>query len=85
MAEVEVVASYQLANINRFKLEKLLHQFFEPAKLEIEIIDRFGKPIKIREWFLVPLFVIDEVVDRIRDGSIGGYYYSPGTAGLERG
>jgi hypothetical protein len=26
-----------------------------------------------REWFLVPLFVVNEVVDRIKDGTITGY------------
>lgn len=84
MSDVEVVATYQLANINRFKLEKLIHQFFEPVKLEIEIKDRFGKPIKVREWFLVPLFMIDELVKRIQDGTISEYYYDPGLAELKR-
>lgn len=75
MADVEIIASYELFNINRQKLEKLLHRFFEPARLDIEINDRFGNPVKPREWFLVPLFVIDEVVEKIKDGSITGYQY----------
>ena len=45
MADVEVVETYDLSNINRVKLENLIHKFFEPAKLNIEIKDRFGKPI----------------------------------------
>ena len=84
MADVEVVATYKLANINRSKLEKLIHKFFGATKLDIEIIDRFGKPVRATEWFFVPLFVIDEVVDKIKDGSIDGYYYDTGTAGLRR-
>ena len=80
----EVVATYKLANINRFKLEKVIHKFFESAKLEIEIIDRFGKPVKVREWFLVPLFVIDEMVEKIKDGTISDYYYDPTSAELKR-
>lgn len=75
MADVEIVASYELFNINRQKLEKLLHRFFEPARLDIEIKDRFGNPVKPKEWFLVPVFVIDEVVEKIRDGSITGFKY----------
>ena len=75
MAGVEVVATYKLSNINRVKLEKLLHRFFEPAKLNIEIKDRLGKPITPREWFLVPLFVIDEVVEKIKDGNISDFFY----------
>jgi hypothetical protein len=84
LADVEVVATYKLANINRFKLEKIIHDFFESAKLEIEIKDRFGRPVKVREWFLVPLPVIDELVDRIMDGRIGEYYYDAMSANIER-
>lgn len=70
MADVEVVATYELSNISRTKLENLIHRFFEPAKLNIEIKDRFGNPIVPREWFLVPLFVIDEVIEKVKDGTI---------------
>jgi hypothetical protein len=77
MADVEIVATYELSNINRTKLENLIHRFFEPAKLNIEIKDRFGNPIVPREWFLVPLFVIDEVIEKIRDRSIVNYRYDP--------
>lgn len=70
MADVEVVATYELSNINRVKLENLIHKFFETAKLNIEIKDRFGNPIVPREWFLVPLFVIDEAVEKIKVGTI---------------
>ncbi|KGE85505.1 MAG: GIY-YIG nuclease family protein [Phaeodactylibacter xiamenensis] len=84
MADVEVVATYQLANINRFKLEKLIHQFFDQARIDIEIKDRFGKPVRVREWFLVPIFVIDEMVEKVMDGTIGEYYYDVGAAKLRR-
>jgi hypothetical protein len=82
MANVEIVATYELYNINRTKLENLIHRIFEPARLEIEIMDRFGRPVVPREWFLVPLFVIKEAVERIKDGSISGYRYDPVTAAL---
>jgi hypothetical protein len=36
-----------------------------------------------REWFLVPLFVIKEAVERIKDGSISGYVYDPQGAYLK--
>ncbi len=75
MAEVEIVATYELYNISRTKLENILHRFFEPAKLDIQIKDRFGKPVIPREWFLVPLFIIDEVVEKIKDGTISKYRY----------
>lgn len=84
LADVEVVATYKLSNINRTKLENLIHRIFDPARLEIEIKDRFGHPVIPREWFLVPLFVINEAVDRIRDGTITDYLYDPRTAALVR-
>lgn len=77
MADVEIIATYELSNINRTKLENLIHRFFEPAKLNIEIKDRFGNPIVPREWFLVPLFVIDETIEKIRDRSIVNFRYDP--------
>ena len=82
MADVEVVTTYELYNINRVKLENLLHRIFEAARLDIEIKDRFGHPVTPREWFLVPLFAIDEAVERIRDGTIKGVAYDPSTASL---
>lgn len=84
MADVEIVATYELYNINRAKLETLIHKVFGAARLDVEIKDRFGQPIVPKEWFLVPLFVIDEAVRRIRDGTITGHAYDPKTARLER-
>lgn len=84
MADVEVVATYRLSNINRVKLESLIHKFFEPARLNIEIKDRFGKPIVPREWFLLPLFVIDQAVEKIKENTLLNYKYSFETASLER-
>lgn len=82
LADVEIVATYELFNINRTKLENLIHRVFGAARLDMEIKDRFGKPVVPREWFLVPLFVIDEAVERIRDGSISRYRYRPDQAAL---
>ncbi|MHB1516275.1 MAG: GIY-YIG nuclease family protein [Acidiferrobacteraceae bacterium] len=82
LADVEVVASYKLAGINRTKLEGLFHRLFAPAQLDLTIQDRFGKPVRPREWFLVPLHVIDEAVERIRDGSITEVMYDPTSARL---
>ncbi|WP_288950082.1 GIY-YIG nuclease family protein [uncultured Paracoccus sp.] len=82
MADVEVVATYKLFNIGRTKLENLIHRVFGPARLDIEIKDRFGRPVIPQEWFLVPLFVIDEAVERIRSGTIIDYIYDPAAAAL---
>lgn len=82
LAGVEVVATYKLHNLNRTKLENIFHRVFGAAQIDITIEDRFGRPVKPREWFLVPLQIIDELVERIRDGSITGLIYDPVAASL---
>jgi hypothetical protein len=82
LANVEVIATYRLHNLNRIKLENIFHRLFGAAQLDLTIDDRFGNPVKPREWFLVPLHVIDEAVQRIRDGSITNVMYDSKTACL---
>jgi hypothetical protein len=82
LADVEVVATYKLHNLNRTRLENIFHRLFGAAQLDLTIDDRFGNPVKPREWFLVPLHVIDEAVQRIRDGTITEVIYDPKSARL---
>lgn len=82
LADVEVVATYKLHNLNRSKLEGIFHKLFGAAQLDLTIEDRFGNPVKPREWFLVPLHVIDEAVEHLLKGSIMDVRYDPGSAGL---
>jgi len=84
LAEVEIIATYKLSDINRVKMEDIFHRIFACAQLDLTIPDRFGHPVRPREWFLVPLHVIDEAVQRIRDGSITDVLYDPKTASLVR-
>jgi T5orf172 domain len=78
MAGVHPVATYTLYNVDRVKLEYLLHSFFADARLNIEINDRFGKKVRPREWFLVSASVISEAASRLKDGSIVKYRYDAG-------
>ena len=82
MAGVDVVAEYKLYNINRVKLENLIHRVFAPAQVDVAITDRFGKPVQPREWFLVPEFVVAEAVERIKNGTITDHIYDPQQARL---
>lgn len=84
LSDVEIVATYELFNINRTKLENLIHRVFDSARLDIVIKDRFGNPVIPREWFLVPLSVVDEAVDMIKEGTITQYAYDPQQARLIR-
>lgn len=75
LADVEVVATFKLSNINAKRLEALIHKFFASARLDLKLTDRFGVEVESREWFLLPLAVIEEAIEKIIDGSIGTFRY----------
>jgi hypothetical protein len=75
LAEVEIVTAFKLSNINRKKLEALLHRFFGSARLDMELKDRFGSQVEPKEWFLVPLDAIEEAIEKLKEGRIGSFRY----------
>ena len=82
LADVEIVATFKLANINRKRLEALLHKFFGSARLDLELKDRFGAQVEPREWFLAPLPVIEEAIQKLKEGTIGNFRYDVEAARL---
>ncbi|TVQ53082.1 MAG: GIY-YIG nuclease family protein [Spirulina sp. DLM2.Bin59] len=84
LAPVEIVATFQLNNINPKKLEALIHRFFSNARLDVQLSDRFGIPVNPREWFLVPLAAIEGAIAKIEAGTLEQFCYDRATAGLKR-
>ncbi|MBF2075701.1 MAG: GIY-YIG nuclease family protein [Synechococcales cyanobacterium C42_A2020_086] len=84
LADVEIVATFKLANINRKKLETVLHNFFDHTRLDVQLQDRFGIAVKPREWFLVPLEAIEEAIEKVKEGTINQFRYDPQSASLTR-
>lgn len=82
LAEVDVVATYKLYDVNRTRLEALIHRVLDRVRFDTEIPDRFGKPVRPREWFLVPVLIIDEIVERITDGTLARMVYDPHSVAL---
>ena len=82
LADVEIVTTFKLANINAKKLEALIQKFFSNARLDVKLQDRFGMAVKPREWFLVPLEVIEQAIEKIREGNLDQFQYDPNTARL---
>ena len=80
LADVELVESFRLANINRTKLEQVIHQFFAAARMDLQLQDRFGECVEPREWFLVPLSAVQKLVEILMDGRIEHCEYDPGSA-----
>lgn len=75
MADVEVVAEYLTYDLNPQKLELLLHTLFAEACLNLDIFDTAGQRHSPREWFVVPLKVIDQAIRLLLSGQIIHYEY----------
>jgi hypothetical protein len=73
LAPVRIVAVFDTVNLNPQKLERLLHQFFGHARLQIDIL--LGRTVSPREWFVVPIDHVREAINRILDGTIVNYRY----------
>lgn len=82
LAGVEVVGKYKLANLNAKGLEAIIHQFFASARLDLELKDRFGATVQPREWFMMPIEVIEEAIAKIEEGTLDRFRYDCKTASL---
>lgn len=74
-APVHVVETFVCYNLNPQKLELLLHRFFGQACLNIDVFDESGRRYAPREWFVVPLAVIEEAIELMISGQIIHYTY----------
>lgn len=74
-ADVEIIDSRACFNVNIQKLEGLIHRFFAEACLDIDLYDKSGNRYIPREWFVVPLHVVDEVIQLLLNGNIVNYKY----------
>ena len=83
LAPVEVALEAELHNVKPSAMEKLLHTFFQDARADVEIKDRFGTPVQPREWFHVTLDSIEKAIGLIRDGELHKHRYSIETAQIE--
>ena len=81
-ADVEIVASYKCYNLNTQNFESLLHRFFGKSCLNIDVFDDKNQRSNPREWFVVPLPVINEVIELIISGGILNYRYDDERQGL---
>lgn len=76
-ADVEIIGTYKCFNLNTHNFENLLHRFFGECCLNIDLYDGNKKRVTPREWFVVPLPVINEVIELIISGGIVNYSYDP--------
>lgn len=83
-APVEIVAVFELVGVRRDRVEHILHTFFEGARADISVPDRFGKNVRPREWFYVRPDTVAKAVAAIKDGSIVGLEYDVETQSIRK-
>ena len=84
MAPVKIVATYKVVNLHSQKFEDIVHQILKPVQFHVTVVDDCGEPHEPKEWFVVPLNVVDTIISRIMDGSIQGYTYNATMQCLEK-
>ena len=75
MADVRLVTEFHTYNLNPQKLEYLLHTFFAQSCLNFDVVDAQGQHHAPKEWFIVPLNVIEMAVQLLINGEIVNYRY----------
>lgn len=84
MAEVEIIATYKVVNIHSQKLEHLIHTVLKQAQYHVTVIDDQGQEHHPDEWYVVHLNMVEEIIQRIVQGSILGYVYNAKLQCLEQ-
>ena len=75
VADVATVTHFETYNLNPQQFEKLIHSFFGKACLNLYIIGEDGKRFTPREWFVVPLPIIEQAIKLLISGDIVNYRY----------
>lgn len=74
-ADVEIIEKYLCYNLQTQNFESLIHRFFGASCLNIDIYNSKNQRQTPREWFVVPLPIINEVISMIISGGIVNYEY----------
>lgn len=75
MNDVEVVLTVRCYNLDVPYLEASIHSFFSNVNVCFEVRDNEGIMHYPKEWFTVPLNIIDEAIPFIVDKKIDSYRY----------
>lgn len=84
MAPVQIVETFKIVNMNSQKFEALVHQVFDAVNFHLQITDNKGEVHTPTEWYVVPLEIIELVVEKIMDGTILQYTYNAAQQCLEK-
>ncbi len=84
MDKVKIVSVWKTFNMKTNVFENIIHQFFKSVQFKIKVRDISGNETIPQEWFVVPLGIIERVVEMIIDGSVVDYRYNPTMQVLEK-
>lgn len=84
MAPVKIIETYKIVNMNSHIFETILHRLFDAVSFKVTVTDDEGRVHHPKEWFVVPLNILDKVVEKILDGTILEYTYNPQLECLEK-
>src|SRR5690606_37874373 len=73
MDEVKIISSFKCYNLNPQKFENLIHRFFGMVCLNVDLYDDKGRRYTPREWFVVPLGIIEKTIELILSGEVVNY------------
>lgn len=84
MAPVKIMSTYKVVNMDSHKFETLLHQIISNVNFAVEVTDDKGIKHAATEWYVVPLGIIDSIIQMIVSGEIVHYTYNKEKQCLER-
>lgn len=75
--EVIVVRTYKCLNIQSYNIEQTIQNFFNSVRLNVKLYDREHNVYEPKEWFTVPIDIIEEAISLILNSTISNYVYDP--------
>ena len=84
MAPVEVVSTYKIVNMHSQKFEDLVHRVLQEVNFRFKVADDNGDLHEAMEWYVVPLEIIDSIIEKIMNGTIVYFSYNKEQECLEQ-
>jgi hypothetical protein len=75
MAPVKIISTYKVFNLSPKKVEDIIHYFFKDRCLEIKVTDNSRLNRNPKEWYVVPIEIIEQSIQLIINNEITKYRY----------
>ena len=62
----------------------IIHKVLKSVQMNIKVYDGNGVEHQPREWFVVPFSIVENIIQRVLDGTIVNYIYNPKQQCLEK-